>query len=138
MSNLWLMIMGGAEMGERKDGYFIVVSSIGALVGSAHIAAYNMSKAADLSLVKSLAMEWGKHNIRVNAIAPGLIQTDFAKALWDNPEIRRANEGKAALKRIGQPDDIGGVAVFLPSQAGAFARGQGILAARRRRGASAQ
>ena len=88
MSNLWLMNMVGPEMAERKDGVFIIVSSIGALIGSAHIAAYNMSKAADLSLVKSLAMEWGKHNIRVNAIAPGLIQTDFAKALWDNPDIR--------------------------------------------------
>jgi len=128
MSNLWLMNMVGPEMAERKDGVFIVVSSIGALIGSAHIAAYNMSKAADLSLVKSLAMEWGKHNIRVNAIAPGLIQTDFAKALWDNPDIRRANEGKAALKRIGQPDDIGGVAVFLASKAGAFVCGQCIIA----------
>ena len=93
MSNLWLMNMVGPEMAERKDGAFIIVSSIGALVGSAHIAAYNMTKAADLSLVKSLAMEWGKHNIRVNAIAPGLIQTDFAKALWDNPQIR-ARQGE--------------------------------------------
>ena len=76
MSTLWLMNMVGPEMAERKDGVFIVISSIGALVGSAHIAAYNMSKAADLSLVKSLAMEWGRHNIRINAIAPGLIQTD--------------------------------------------------------------
>ena len=128
MSNLWLMNMVGPEMAERKDGAFIIVSSIGALVGSAHIAAYNMSKAADLSLVKSLAMEWGKHNIRVNAIAPGLIQTDFAKALWDNPQIRAAQEGKAALKRIGQPDDIGGVAVFLASKAGNFICGQCIIA----------
>jgi NAD(P)-dependent dehydrogenase (short-subunit alcohol dehydrogenase family) len=128
MSNLWLMNMVGPEMAERKDGVFIVISSIGALIGSAHIAAYNMSKAADLSLVKSLAMEWGKHNIRVNAIAPGLIQTDFAKALWDNPEIRKANESKAALKRIGQPDDIGGVAVFLASKAGNFVCGQCIIA----------
>ena len=128
MSNLWLMNMVGPEMAERKDGAFIIVSSIGALVGSAHIAAYNMSKAADLSLVKSLAMEWGKHNIRVNAIAPGLIQTDFAKALWDNPQIRAAQENKAALKRIGQPDDIGGVAVFLASKAGNFICGQCIIA----------
>ncbi len=132
MSNLWLMNMVGPEMAERKDGVFIVVSSIGALIGSAHIAAYNMSKAADLSLVKSLAMEWGKHNIRVNAIAPGLIQTDFAKALWDNPDIRRANESKAALKRIGQPDDIGGVAVFLASKAGNFVL-RPVHAHRRRR-----
>jgi NAD(P)-dependent dehydrogenase (short-subunit alcohol dehydrogenase family) len=128
MSNLWLMNLVGPEMAARKDGVFIIVSSIGALVGSAHIAAYNMSKAADLSLVKSLAMEWGKHNIRINAIAPGLIQTDFAKALWSNPQIRGAAEGKAALKRIGQPDDIGGVAVFLASKAGAFVCGQCIIA----------
>ena len=128
MSNLWLMNMVGPEMAERKDGAFIIVSSIGALVGSAYIGAYNMSKAADLSLVKSLAMEWGKHNIRINAIAPGLIQTDFAKALWDKPEIRKANESKASLKRIGQPDDIGGVAVFLASKAGAFICGQCIIA----------
>ena len=128
MSNLWLMNMVGPEMAERKDGVFIIVSSIGGLVGSAHIAAYNMSKAADINLVKSLAMEWGKHNIRVNAIAPGLIQTDFAKALWDNPEIRKVSESKAALKRIGQPDDIGGVAVFLASKAGNFVCGQTIIA----------
>src|SRR5690349_20519671 len=96
--------------------------------GKIDIMAYNMSKAADINLVKSLAMEWGKHNIRVNCIAPGLIQTDFAKALWDNPEIRKANESKAALKRIGQPDDIGGVAVFLASTAGNFVCGQTIIA----------
>ena len=128
MSNLWLMNLVGPEMAERRDGVFIIVSSIGGLVGSAHIAAYNMSKAADINLVKSLAMEWGKHNIRVNCIAPGLIQTDFARALWDNPEIRKASESKAALKRIGQPDDIGGVAVFLASRAGNFVCGQTIIA----------
>ena len=128
MSNIALMNMVGPEMAERKDGVFIIVSSIGGLVGSAHIAAYNMSKAADINLVKSLGMEWGKHNIRVNCIAPGLIQTDFAKALWDNPQIRAAQESKAALKRIGQPDDIGGVAVFLASKAGAFVCGQTIIA----------
>ena len=120
MSNIALMNMVGPEMAERKDGVFIIVSSIGGLVGSAHIAAYNMSKAADINLVKSLAMEWGKHNIRVNCIAPGLIRTDFARALWENPQIRAAQEGKAALRRIGEPDDIGGVAVFLASKAGNF------------------
>jgi len=128
MSNLWLMNMVGPEMAERKDGVFIVVSSIGALVGSAHIAAYNMSKAADLSLVKSLAMEWGKHNIRVNAIAPGLIQTDFAKALWDNPEYLNKRLQTAPLRRIGEPDDIGGIAVMLAGKAGAFITGQTIIA----------
>jgi NAD(P)-dependent dehydrogenase (short-subunit alcohol dehydrogenase family) len=128
MSALWLMNMVGPEMAEQKDGVFIIVSSIGGLIGSAHIAAYNMSKAADINLVKSLAIEWGKHNIRVNAIAPGLIQTDFAKALWDNPDIRKASEERAALHRIGQPDEIGGVAVFLASKAGNFICGQTIVA----------
>jgi NAD(P)-dependent dehydrogenase (short-subunit alcohol dehydrogenase family) len=128
MSNLWLMNLVGPEMAARKDGAFIIVSSIGGLVGSAHIAAYNMSKAADINLVKSLAMEWGKHNIRVNCIAPGLIKTDFARALWENPQIRQAQESKAALKRIGEPDDIGGVAVFLASKAGNFVCGQTIIA----------
>ena len=128
MSALWVMNLVGPEMAERKDGVFIIVSSIGGLIGSAHIAAYNMSKAADINLVKSLALEWGKHNIRVNAIAPGLIQTDFARALWDNPEIRKASESRAALRRIGQPDEIGGVAVFLASKAGNFVCGQTIIA----------
>jgi len=128
MSALWIMNMVGPEMAERKDGVFIIVSSIGGLTGSQHIAAYNMSKAADINLVKSLAIEWGKHNIRVNAIAPGLIQTDFAKALWDNPQIRKTAENQAALKRIGQPDEIGGVAVFLASKAGSFICGQTIIA----------
>ncbi|HJQ57739.1 MAG TPA: SDR family oxidoreductase [Vineibacter sp.] len=128
LSNLWLMNAVGPEMAERRDGVVIIVSSVGALVGSAHIAAYNMSKAADLSLVKSLAMEWGPHNIRINAIAPGLIKTDFARALWENPDIRSANERRASLKRIGEPDDIGGVAVFLASRAGAFVCGQVIIA----------
>jgi NAD(P)-dependent dehydrogenase (short-subunit alcohol dehydrogenase family) len=128
LSNLWLCNLVCPEMADRRDGVVIIVSSIGALVGSAHIAAYNMSKAADLSLVRSLAMEWGKHNIRINAIAPGLIRTDFARALWENPEIRAAQENRASLKRIGEPEDIGGVAAFLASKAGAFVCGQVIIA----------
>jgi len=128
LSNLWLVNSVAPEMAERRDGVVIIVSSIGALIGSSHIAAYNMSKAADLSLVKSLAMEWGKHNVRVNAIAPGLIRTHFARALWENPQIRTASESKSSLKRIGEPEDIGGVACFLASKAGAFVTGQCIIA----------
>ena len=128
MSNLWLMNMVGPEMAERKDGVFIIVSSIGGLVGSAHIAAYNMSKAADINLVKSLAMEWGKRNVRVNCIAPGLVKTDFARALWDNPKLLAQTEAMTPLGRIGEPDDIGGIAVFLAARAGAFITGQTIVA----------
>ena len=78
------------EMIERKDGSIIVVSSIGGLRASEVIGAYNISKAADIMLIKNLAAEFGKFNIRTNAIAPGLIRTDFAKALWENPEILKA------------------------------------------------
>ena len=87
-----------------------------------------VSQAAIQGVMRAGALELAQHNIRVNAIAPGLIQTDFAKALWDNPQIRAAQENKAALKRIGQPDDIGGVAVFLASKAGNFVCGQCIIA----------
>ena len=81
-----------------------------------------------MSLVKSLAMEWGKSNVRVNAIAPGLIKTDFARALWENPKIRAQMENNSPLGRIGEPDDIGGVAVFLASKAAAFVTGQTLIA----------
>ena len=128
VANNWIISMVVPQMIERKDGSIIIVSSIGGLKGSTTIGAYCISKAADMQLARNLACEYGKHNIRVNCIAPGLIKTDFAKALWDNPEIRKANEGKAALKRIGQPDDIGGVAVFLASKAGNFVCGQTIIA----------
>src|SRR6266446_6330480 len=86
-SNLWLCNMVIPEMAQRKDGAVIIVSSIGGLRGSAMLGAYGISKAADMQLARSLAVEWGKHNIRVNAIAPGLVKTDFARALWENKEL---------------------------------------------------
>jgi NAD(P)-dependent dehydrogenase (short-subunit alcohol dehydrogenase family) len=125
MSNLWLMNMVGPEMAERKDGVFIVVSSIGALVGSAHIAAYNMSKAADLSLVKSLAMEWGKHNIRVNAIAPGFFHSRLA-----DPVIGLVEDNikeQSPIPRVGEAGELKGVAVFLAADASNYITGQVIM-----------
>jgi len=74
------------QMIERKDGSIVIVSSIGGLKGSTVLGAYAISKAADMQLARNLACEYGQHNIRVNCIAPGLIKTDFAKALWDNPD----------------------------------------------------
>jgi NAD(P)-dependent dehydrogenase (short-subunit alcohol dehydrogenase family) len=128
ISNHWLISMVAPEMQARKDGSIIIISSIGGLRGNAIIGAYNISKAADFQLARNLAHEFGPDNVRVNCIAPGLIKTDFAKALWDNPEIRSSAEQRAALKRIGDPDDIGGVAVFLASKAGAFVTAQMIVA----------
>ena len=128
VSNLWLPNMVLPEMAERNDGVVIIVSSIGGLKGSATLGAYAVSKAADMQLARNLAVEWGKHNIRVNCIAPGLVKTDFARALWENPELLARTEAVTPLRRIGEPDDIGGIAVFLASRAGAFVTGQTIVA----------
>ncbi len=128
VSNHWLANLVLPEMAKRKDGVIIVVSSIGGLKGSGTLGAYAISKAADMQLARNLAVEWGKHNIRINCIAPGLVRTDFARALWENPDILRRYESMTPLGRIGEPDDIGGIAVFLASRAGAFVTGQTIVA----------
>src|ERR1700750_2147264 len=86
VANNWLISMVVPQMIERKDGSIIIVSSIGGLKVSTILGAYGISKAADMQLARNLACEYGKHNVRVNCIAPGLIKTDFAKALWDTPE----------------------------------------------------
>ena len=127
VSNNWLISMVVPEMKERKDGAVIIVSSIGGLRGSTVIGAYNISKAADFQLARNLAHEYGPHGIRVNCIAPGLIKTDFAKALWDNPETLKRSTETVPLRRIGEPDEIAGAAVFLASEAGAFMTGQAIV-----------
>jgi len=124
ISNHWLINMCAPQMRERKDGAVIIISSIGGLKGSPVIGAYDISKAADMQLARNLATEFGPDNVRVDTIAPGLVQTDFAKALWENPAILKASTERSALKRIGQPDEIAGMAVFLASKAGGFTTGQ--------------
>ncbi len=126
-SNHWLCQLVLPEMVERKDGSIIIVSSIGGLRGSPVLGAYCISKAADFQLARNIAVEYGPHNIRANCIAPGLIKTDFAKALWDNPDILKRSTAGAPLRRIGDPDEIAGAAVFLASKAGAFMTGQAIV-----------
>jgi len=115
------------EMVARKDGSVIIVSSIGGLRGSPVLGAYCISKAADFQLARNIAVEFGVHNVRANCIAPGLIKTDFAKALWDNPQILERSTSTSPLKRIGEPDEIAGAAVFLASKAAAFMTGQTIV-----------
>jgi len=127
ISNNWLMQMVAPQMKERKDGSMIIVSSIGGLRASTVIGAYCISKAADFQLARNLAAEWGPDGIRVNCIAPGLIQTDFAKALWEDPEKRAAREAESPLRRIGEPNDIAGAAVYLASAASKFTTGQTIV-----------
>jgi NAD(P)-dependent dehydrogenase (short-subunit alcohol dehydrogenase family) len=126
-SNHWLCQLVLPEMVERKDGSVIIVSSIGGLRGSAVLGAYCISKAADLQLARNIAVEYGPHNIRANCIAPGLIKTDFARALWDNPDILKRSTENAPLRRIGESDEIAGAAVFLASKAGAFTTGQAFV-----------
>lgn len=127
ISNNWLIQMCAPQMRDRKDGSVIIVSSIGGLRGTPIIGAYNISKAADFQLARNLATEFGEDNVRVNCIAPGLIKTDFAKALWDNPDTLKRSLAGTPLKRIGEPEEIAGAAVYLASKAGAYMTGQTIV-----------
>jgi len=126
-SNLWLAHMVMPGMAERGGGTVIVVSSIAGLRGSPVLGAYGISKAADMQLARNLAVEWGPRNIRVNCIAPGLVRTDFARALWEDPAILRKRNRDTPLQRIGEPDEIAGAAVFLASPGGRFMTGQTIV-----------
>jgi dehydrogenase/reductase SDR family protein 4 len=127
-SVLWLAAMTLPTMAGNGGGSFTLVGSIGGLLANTVIGAYGVSKAAGHHLVRNLAAEWGPKNVRVNAIAPGLIKTDFARALWED-EARRAERIAATpLKRLGEPRDIAGIAVFLASDAAAFITGQCIVA----------
>ena len=119
-----LVIPGMADNG---GGSVIIVSSIGGLKGTESLGAYAISKAADMQIARNLAVEWGPKNVRVNCIAPGLVRTDFARALWENPKIYEATVSKYPLRRIGEPDEIAGAAVFLASAAGSFTTGQTIV-----------
>ncbi len=127
VSNHWLIGMVAPAMVERRDGTITIISSIGGLRGSTIIGAYCISKAADMQLARNLAAEYGPANVRVNAICPGLIKTDFAKALWDDPATLEASTRGAPLRRIGIPDEIAGMAVFLAAKAGAFTTGQSFV-----------
>jgi NAD(P)-dependent dehydrogenase (short-subunit alcohol dehydrogenase family) len=125
-SVLWLAAMTLPQM--ASGGSFIVVGSIGGLLANTVIGAYGISKAADHHLVRNLAAEWGPKGVRVNAIAPGLVKTEFARALWEDEKRRAERLDATPLRRLGEPRDIGGIAVFLAADAGAFVTGQVIVA----------
>ena len=126
-SNLWLCNLVLPQMAERKDGAIIIVSSIGGMKGNTNLGAYGLSKAADMQLARNLAVEWGHANIRANCIAPGLIRTDFARALWENPEAVEKAIMSYPIGRLGDPDDVAGTALLLASDAGSFITGQTIV-----------
>jgi NAD(P)-dependent dehydrogenase (short-subunit alcohol dehydrogenase family) len=127
LSNHWLIQMVVPEMRERKEGSVIIVSSIGGLRGSQMIGAYNVSKAADFQLARNYAVEYGPDNVRVNCIAPGLIKTDFARALWDTPEAETRSSKHTPLRRLGDPVDIAGTVVYLASDASRYMTGQAVV-----------
>lgn len=123
-SNLVLARLVMPDMAERREGSIIIISSIAGLKGTSTLGAYAISKAADFQLARNLAVEWGRHNIRVNCIAPGLIRTDFARALWEDERMLQGNLRQCPLGRIGEVEDIAGAVVFLASPAARFMTGQ--------------
>ena len=123
----WLCQMVLPEMVKRKDGVIILVSSISGLRGSAVLGTYGITKAAVIALVRNIAVEYGPHNIRANAIVPGLVKTDFSRALWENEKFLKERIANTPLRRIGEPKEIAGAAVFLASEAGSFMTGQSLV-----------
>jgi len=127
LSNLWLSKMVAPEMQQRRDGAIIFIISVAALKSTTVLGMYGVTKAADYALCRNLAAEWGPHNIRVNCIAPGLVKTEFARVLYEDPQRRAAREAATPLRRLGEPEDIAGAALLLASPAGAFITGQTIV-----------
>ncbi|HSD74531.1 MAG TPA: SDR family oxidoreductase [Steroidobacteraceae bacterium] len=126
-ASLWLANRVLPGMAERDGGAMILLSSVSALMGTALIGAYAVSKAAELQLTRNLAMEWGRKGVRVNAIAPGVIQTEFARALWENPAATKRIESLNCIGRLGVPEDVAGAALFLASDASRFITGQTLV-----------
>jgi NAD(P)-dependent dehydrogenase (short-subunit alcohol dehydrogenase family) len=127
-SNLWLCNLALPHMVEQGGGSVVIVSSIGGLRGSAQLGAYGISKAADMQLTRSLAVEWSPKGVRINCVAPGLVKTDFARALWEDPERLKRTVATAPLRRIGEPNEIGSVIAFLASKASSFMTGTVVIA----------
>jgi NAD(P)-dependent dehydrogenase (short-subunit alcohol dehydrogenase family) len=126
-SNIWLCALAIPQMAERGNGSVVIISSIGGLRGSTVIGAYGISKAADFALCRSLAGEWGPKGVRVNCVAPGLVKTDFARALWEDPDNLKRRTAGTPLRRIGEPDEIAGAVAYLASDASTFMTGQTIV-----------
>jgi len=126
-SNIWLCNLVMPDMAKRGGGSVIIISSIGGLRGSTTIGMYGVSKAADFALARTLAGEWGPKNVRINCIAPGLVKTDFARALWEDKELLDRRNATSPLRRIGEPHEIAGAVAFLGSDASTFMTGQTIV-----------
>ena len=127
LSNHFLIKLVVPEMMERHEGAITIVSSIGGMVGALPICAYNVSKAGDFQLARNLAVELGRFNIRVNAVAPGLIRTEFSRIIHENPETEADFNRRTPLGRLGLAEDVAGAVLFLSSPASAYMTGQSIV-----------
>lgn len=127
-SYLWLSNMIAPQMAERGDGSIVLISSTGADKGSMALGGYAISKAAERQMARNLAVEWGKQGVRANSLSPGLVKTDFAKALWTDPRAENIINNVTPLGRIGEPEDIADVVVFLASDASRWITGQTLRA----------
>jgi len=117
----------GKVMRDKGGGSIINIASEDAVRPGLGVGVYSISKAGVLMLTQVLAQEWGQYNIRVNAIAPGIVKTRFSEALWSNSVIRDNSENSTALGRIAEPEEIVGAALFLSSEASSYMTGQTLV-----------
>lgn len=126
-SNFLLGRAAAHAMAARGGGSIVIISSLAGFHGSETLGIYGVSKAADFSLARSMAVEWGPRGVRANCVAPGLIQTDMSKALWENSELRERVEHGTPLRRMGQPEDIASVVRFLVGDGSSYITGQVLV-----------
>ncbi|WP_171211920.1 SDR family NAD(P)-dependent oxidoreductase [Ruegeria sp. HKCCA5426] len=125
-SNLWLANAVFPDMEGLGGGSMLFTSSVGAFKPSDTLGTYNISKLALIALVRNLAMEMGPAGVRVNALCPGVVKTEFARALWDNPKIAGSYLRQVPLRRLGEPEDFTGIAAFMASDASRYITGQAL------------
>ena len=125
-SNLWLAQLTVPDMVKKGAGSVIFTASVAALKPSEQLGTYGMSKLALIGLTRNLAQEFGPHGVRFNAICPGLIRTDFARELWENAKVEDRIQQQIPLRRLGEADDLKGLAVFLASDASRYMTGQAL------------
>ncbi len=125
-ANHWLCQMVAPDMVKKGGGSIIITASVASFKPSDVIGTYQISKTALLALVRNLAMEIGPSGVRANCICPGLIRTEFAKALWEDSQTEKRIADTFPLRRLGTPEDLKGIAVFLASDASSYVTGQAI------------